>query len=335
MSQMMSLGYIAQDQNHELDSVAFEAAASRHAQPRIVSRSLRLSRDRGNLLGFAMSQALSTGYRDLVARREEFAGIIQEVCPRVAQACRSLTRSDGPSAVFLEGLPHAPTLRAAKAYALGFSAFTGEAFQYTTQNGGEICALLHPVDGAPENSNAFRGEFGPHSDDPNIPKPFRVEVISLFGVLNELDAATGYAALGHIVPLLKSKTIEQLKEFQFRFRTPPSFGNEIQWSAPRPVLFQGAHGQLCIQCDSHDTRGQTLEARRALRELEAVARSVTRKFVVRDGSALLFRNDDGLHSRDPIAGKREVIRIYTSSSLAALRVCCGTNGRVFDVRHAI
>jgi len=219
--------------------------------------------------------------------------------------------------------------------ALALAFLTGEPFQYSSQNNGEVAAILEPSESAPPNSNGYPGDFGLHSDDPNVPDPFRVRTIVLAGFKNDSRVATGYAPLEKILLHLSPRSTWELLQPNFTFRPPPSFGAGQHRTASRPVLYPGDDGRLRIQFDHADTRGQSREARRALVELACVANDAMRWFVVGPGSSLIFRNDRGLHARQAINGARQIVRVYTTPSLDALRQACSEQGRVFDVRRLI
>lgn len=294
-----------------------------------------LARDR---LSFALEYLLAqiNPKDDLVAQRLAFVKALKESAPDVARLCRVVGRSDGPNAITLSGLSLSTDLRFTKALALALSGQTGSPFQFDSQNSGEVCAVLKPEVGAPPNSNASFALFEAHTDDPPAPLGTRVEIITLVGRINESRAETGFADIESILNAMSRQTIRRLLVPEYQFRYPASLGMGERWTSARPILLPGEGGRFWMQLEGGDgTRPINDEAKLALQELRLAIDQATKWFVVENGTAILFGNQTGVHTRRAITGAREIVRVYTIADPGTLRNAAGTKGSIFTLGRIV
>lgn len=265
---------------------------------------------------------------------------IESMLPEVS-VIKELRKVDGPPGVVIEGLPtdrvgNNTAIAAVVSVAICLS--LGEAFQYRSQNGGKIIAELKPAIGAAKNSNASGDHFGAHTDDAIVHESLRCHYIALYGVVNVASAQTGFAFVHDICHELCPEMVSLLMEPQYQFRCPASFGlGDDQWSEPKPVLWWNRAGELCVQIPTYNTRvlANSIGHQQALDAFVEQIDPVTQWVTIEPGTALVFRNDRGLHQRSKIEGDRLVLRTYWRSDLRRLRERSGSNGNVFDLKNLL
>ena len=259
-----------------------------------------------------------------------------------ATVAASLAHADGPDAIFVSGLPDLRTeedpLTLGSLLAMGFACTAGQPFQYSTQNDGRLVGVLRPK---PEllgaaNTGEGSGEFQAHSDDAIFAPIFSTEHIQLTGMVNDSGAATYYVPVDELVQRLASEILTVLRENRFVFKAPRSFnlGSEVL-SAPSSILFTDDAGRTGIRLPTYNCAPARLDdaaAQRALAGICAQAEdpAIRHRFVVGPGTALIFNNNRGLHSREAFQGARVVLRTYVRGSLDGLRAKARTPGSIFD-----
>ena len=264
------------------------------------------------------------------------AAIVGGHMPEVHAALARSTRPNGPVAVEVVGLNRpGPGLDidARRLLAIGIGYPLGEPFQYAQQNGGELFPLLRPLPDAPAQSGTSRLAFGAHTDDGNMYPHLRTAHIALLAVENERRTATSFACVDRVFDMLCEESRSVLCSPLFRLGTPASHGRDQQrWTRPRPLLYRNRYGELCAQCPTYNVRAVNGDAQRALDELRSAIDACLEPRVLGpdDVSYVAFRNSRLWHSRDPVVGRRALIRTYWRPQLAALRYAGGT-GNVFDL----
>lgn len=251
-----------------------------------------------------------------------------------------LRRACGLDAVVIKGVPidfnDPHRLAKAKAKAAILASAAGHPFQYAQQNDALVYAPLRPKGGAALNSNASNEEFLAHSDDAIVPESYRCREIWLVGEHNIPRAATGFAQVDEIKEAMDSRHVKLLSEPDIaEFGRPPSHGPGLsETSGPRPIFWTNKLGEFCVSSPTYRTmiRSDRPDALEAFEAFKVAASKVMRWIVVDNSSALVFRNDRGLHSRKKIDGDRSVIRVYTRPDLDELRAATGTDGHIFDLR---
>ncbi|QDU69538.1 hypothetical protein [Engelhardtia mirabilis] len=262
--------------------------------------------------------------------------ILSAHLPAAVAAVEAHSQPFGPCAVAIEGL--APTGSrlspdAQRVLALALGSPLGSPFQYLQQNDGVLVPGLSPTPGVVANSGASPGPFAAHSDDAILPPHLRVRSIALFGVENETRVPTGYAPIEAILDRLDRPDRAILMTPDFAVRKPHSFDLDGgSWSAPLPLVFENAAGELCVQCPTYNTRPLGAAAARAFAGFRRAVDEALQWLVVGEGSYMVFRNDRGLHARPPIAGRRTVLRTYWRPDTASLQAATGQAGPVFDLR---
>jgi hypothetical protein len=265
----------------------------------------------------------------------EILGNYHEVLPPFLEKLRD----EATDVVLIDGLNTFETPEdclVARAISLSLIGSYGSAFQYASQNGGQLVARLEPKPGLlhVKNTGEGSGNFGLHSDDSALPERFRVRHIQLMAVNNDAQAATTIARLDDFMPMVPEQLIDILIKPCFRTRLPRSFGlrHEV-WSEPMPLVWERGgnwHASLpsyaAKPVDEDDS-----DAMLALNEFIAIAEAATQSIVLRPGMICIFHNSRILHGRAAFVGRRLVLRVLVRPDLDDLRQITGVSGNVFPV----
>ncbi len=265
----------------------------------------------------------------------EHAEAIEDHCPRLAQALARLRFERHCEYLVVNNLPTAEEV--APLVHLATSAFVGEVFNYSEQNGGELEMRLEPRPGSAANTNTTPDDFALHTDDAAMPEAMQVFWISLYGVRNPRGTFTGYAPVEAALSSIAVAYGNVLRSPRFQVRMPLSFdlGDDI-WTEPRPILGADEHGRTTIGWPSYATRPADLRDVEAIEALAALKDAMEREVVytaLQPGTLLCFSNRHGAHKRTRIdAGERLILRNYIRPDLDAMRAKAGHNGHVFSLR---
>lgn len=325
------LSRLSQALGEDMERFVSHTTRDGNGVPRITRIEMTLSPQARERIREDLAIAQAKDPRDATAVKKA----LERTLPTIRLELAGLSGKGAPGILILEGLPEAPDVPAAQNLALALGRLTGmKAFQFSQQNHGETAAVLKPQPGAPSSSSSSRTAFGPHSDDPPIVRPLRVERILLLGHVNENLAQTGIAPLDSIRKHLGFADFRELLKPQFNHRLPPSIsiGGGETWSNNRPILYENRNGVLEIQFDEAGTRSASKSGQAAIEALNAAAHEAMEFYTLKPGSALIFDNFTALHSRTAFEGERIVIRVYLRSDLKAWREISGTEGITFDIR---
>ena len=260
-----------------------------------------------------------------------------DAAPDLARAAK-LMRGDAVDLVYARGLPTGEIEAGLMARILG--AATGQLFNYTSQNGGDLLMRLVPTDGGAANSQSTRGDHAWHVDDALIPEACRVQKLSLYGVVNPPGTLTYYASMADAEALLSDAHLAVLSEAHWSVKAPASFGwGDEVWSAPHALLSKDWLGRTNIAWPSYNTRQLDPTDPRpaeAVAALLAAVNAVGVGLPVDPGCWMSLNNLRGVHGRGAVpVGRRLLYRTYARDSLAALRTATGAVGPVFDARKII
>jgi len=277
--------------------------------------------------------------KDLLRFAADAATLVAAHTPEVHGALAAHVQPHGPALVIANGLDVVgppSQLDAKRALALGLGWPLGDPFQYRQQNGGRLVPALSPQPDALAQTGSSALAFGAHCDDSLLLPQYRTRTIALLGVENECGAPTGFALIDAIVERMPPKSAERAQCADFTFRLPNSFGIEAeQWSPPRPLIYRNLDGELCVQCPTYNTRPLSSAAAKTFADFKRAVDEAMEWFVISPGTYVAFRNDRGLHARQPIRGRRTLLRTYWRPQTAALRAATGEPGPIFDLNRIL
>lgn len=232
-------------------------------------------------------------------------------------------------------------IEVARVLLLAITYAIGLAYNFSTQNGGELVMVLRPDPNSKDaNTNSSSEEFKFHTDDAAIARSCRVDWILLYGIVNPPDTVTGYAPIAPVVARLSHRSRAVLFEERFRVRVPVSFklGADI-WTDPVAILSHSETGAIELAWPSYATQvvdDTDQEAADALAELEALVDQFMVHVPVDPGCMLAFSNFRGVHMRSRIGeGDRYILRTYARDSLADLREVTDSLGPIFDTQAVV
>jgi hypothetical protein len=279
---------------------------------------------------------------------ERAADALASFAPDLLALAHDLRRPGGPTAAYITGLPVDAVTEVTEPtplsdlVTLGLAKLFGEPFQYRQQNGGQLIARLTPKPEYAGRANTGESNltFNDHTDDRPWAPDYSVELILLVGVVNDVAAPTTFTPIDPIVAQLGREEIAVLSEPRFVSALPKSFGLGEALTPPLPVLWKSATGEVEVGLPTYSIRvadpADTVAKGALNRILELVANPPVRHaVVVGPGTALVFRNNRGLHGRAGFDGKRLVLRCYVRESLANLQAKSGEAGPVFDARKLL
>ena len=282
---------------------------------------------------------------EMLAAGRATRNLVSAAAPALAAVINSFRRpASAPDALFIAGLPDlGDDVDAGTALSLAMALLAGEPFQYSTQNGGRLVGILSPkpdFDGVP-NTGESREEFAAHTDDAVMVPNYSTDLIQLVGMVNESQAETLFFPLTDILARLSKSDQLILRKPHYTFQAPRSFKLAAGYtSPPSSILFTDEVGRDMIRLPTYNCRPvdeNDAVAQRALAEICRLANdsSLGREFVVGPGTALIFNNNRGLHSRRAFQGRRIVLRTYIRGTLDTLRAKAGVPGPIFDPRSLL
>jgi L-asparagine oxygenase len=197
-------------------------------------------------------------------------------------------------------------------------------FAYLEEKEGALVHEVAPIPGKEQSSsNACREIFGFHTDNAIHLRPYRVEFISLLGLVNPDRVETMIATRDDILNELEPCHADTLRRPLFRFPSPESFiysGGKGILSEPRPILYPSLRWQgeeLAVA--TYNVKPIDKDGESAVQALSAAAARVARSIVLQPGTCCTFNNVLTLHGRGRIESVRWIQRAYAVMSLDALR----------------